>query len=133
MDFTSSFVMQQYADMPKDEDESSLSSESSEESESEEEEEKINPISLETQYINAMVAKINAENEKNHPERNSKNVWEMLYGDMENFDASSSDDDVKKKVNFFHLLLSFLFCYFIDFVRFFLTERKRKFIRRRRR
>ena len=101
MDSTSSFVMQQYADMPKDDDDSSISSSESEfeddEDDEEEEDDKVPQISIETQYINAMVAKITAENEKNHPERSSKNVWEMLYGNMENFDVSSSDDDSRRK------------------------------------
>jgi len=96
MDFTSSFVLQQYADMPKDEDESSDSSESEYETDDEDDtlnnDVEVNPISLETQYINAMVAKINAENEKNHPERSAKTVWEMLYGDMKNYEATSSDE-----------------------------------------
>lgn len=111
MDFTSSFVLQQYADMAKDEmnetSESSESSESSEESEYDSEEgKKVTLISQETQYINAMVAKIHLENEKNHPERSSKNVWEMLYGDMENFDVSSSDESRQVK----HSMLNHLNC-----------------------
>ena len=98
--------MKQYAEMEKDNEESSDSSEEEESEEEDEDamekedvdfdEEKLNLASAETQYINAMVAKIILESEKNHPERNSKNVWEMLYGDMETYDATSSEDEKKK-------------------------------------
>jgi hypothetical protein len=102
MDFTSTFVLQQYANMPQDEDSDSSSSDSSSEYTSDgvdDDPSTTTPSlthtltpSLETQYINAMVAKITAENEKNHPERSAQSVWQMLYGDMQNYDATSSDE-----------------------------------------
>ena len=100
MDFTQSFVLQQYAEMDENEGESSEDDDNASTSGDDDDddddddagEDDRSPISLETQYINAMVEKINLEHDKRHPEKSSQSIWEKLYGDMS--DNNSSDSDV---------------------------------------